>query len=131
MMSAVQQRGERGDSGGPAGSPLGMRRETPGNGKKKERTFTPSHTLNIALHVYSHGVLVEVLVLVLVGVSADLLVVLLEGGDVLPGLAELSFLHTLSDVPVDEGPLAVHEVELVVGPAPDLGDGGGVRDHEA
>jgi hypothetical protein len=30
---------------------------------------------------------------------------------------------------VDEGPLGVHEVELVVEPGPGLGDGGGVGQH--
>lgn len=62
-------------------------------------------------------------------VSRDLLVVLLEGSQVLTGLAELAFLHTLADVPVDEGTLAVHEVELVVETGPRLGNGGGVGQH--
>ena len=86
--------GERGNPllGKPCGGPFGDAPRDPGEWEEERRTFTPSHTLNIALHVYSHGVLVEVLVLVLVGVSADLLVVLLEGGDVLSGLAELAFL---------------------------------------
>merc|ERR1719219_2792863 len=33
------------------------------------------------------------------------------------------------DVPVDEGSLGVHQVELVVQPGPGLGDGGGVGEH--
>ena len=47
-------------------------------------------------------------------VDADLLVVLFEDGKVLAGLRELAFLHTFTDIPVDEGTLRVHEVELVV-----------------
>ena len=47
-------------------------------------------------------------------VNADLLVVLLEGGEILTSLREFTFLHTLTDVPVDEGTLRVQEVELVV-----------------
>merc|ERR1711973_357704 len=62
-------------------------------------------------------------------VKDDLLVILLESSKILPGLGELTLLHTLSNVPVDEGPLGVHEVELVVKPGPGLGDGGGVREH--
>merc|ERR1712213_175742 len=63
------------------------------------------------------------------GVKANLLVILLESSKILPGLGELTLLHTLTNVPVDEGPLGVHEVELVVKPGPGLSDGGGVREH--
>merc|ERR1712190_594577 len=63
------------------------------------------------------------------GVKANLLVILLESSKILPGLGELTLLHTLSNVPVNEGPLGVHEVELVVKPSPGLSDGGGVRKH--
>merc|ERR550539_340617 len=59
-------------------------------------------------------------------VETDLLVVKLQSSEVLPGLGELSLLHALPDVPVDEGPLGVHQVELVVEPGPGLHDGGGV-----
>eukprot|EP00630_Chrysocystis_fragilis_P007120 CAMPEP_0197386976 /NCGR_PEP_ID=MMETSP1165-20131217/239_1 /TAXON_ID=284809 /ORGANISM="Chrysocystis fragilis, Strain CCMP3189" /LENGTH=472 /DNA_ID=CAMNT_0042912263 /DNA_START=199 /DNA_END=1617 /DNA_ORIENTATION=- len=75
--------------------------------------------------------LAEVLLLALAlgGLGADLLVVLLEGGKILAGLGELALLHALADVPVDEGALGVHEVELVVDAGEGLGDGGGVGDH--
>jgi hypothetical protein len=62
-------------------------------------------------------------------VDSDLLVVLLEGSQILTGLGELSLLHTLSDVPVDESTLGVHQVELVVETGPGLGNGGGVGQH--
>ena len=67
--------------------------------------------------------------LTLDGVDTDLFVVLLEGSQILTGLGELSLLHTLSDVPVNEGSLGVHQVELVVKTGPGLGDGGGVAQH--
>ena len=51
-------------------------------------------------------------------IHAHLLVVLLEGSQVLSGLGELSLLHALTNVPVDEGPLGVHQVKLVVKPGP-------------
>ena len=60
------------------------------------------------------------IVLAVSAVHPDLLVVLLQGGHVLPGLGELSLLHALPDVPVDEGSLGVHQVELVVQPGPGL-----------
>ena len=63
------------------------------------------------------------------GLDSDLLVILLEGGKILSGFRELSFLHTLSDVPMDEGSLGVHEIELVIDSGEDLSDGSGVGDH--
>ncbi|RUP50557.1 hypothetical protein BC936DRAFT_138638 [Jimgerdemannia flammicorona] len=48
---------------------------------------------------------------------------------VLAGLGELTLLHTLADIPVDEGALGIHEVELVVETGPGLCDGGGVGQH--
>ena len=62
-------------------------------------------------------VLVALPVLHVARVEADLLVVLLQGGHVLPGLRELTLLHALAHVPVHEGALGVHQVELVVQPA--------------
>merc|ERR1712109_326923 len=62
-------------------------------------------------------------------VKSNLLVILLESSKILPGLGELTLLHSFTAVPVNEGPLGVHEVELVVKPGPGLGDGGGVREH--
>merc|ERR1719238_2235847 len=69
------------------------------------------------------------LALALSGLGADLLVVLLEGGEVLAGLGELALLHALAHVPVHEGTLDVHEVELVVDARVELGDGRRVRHH--
>jgi len=63
------------------------------------------------------------------GLDADLLVILLKGGEILTGLGEFSLLHTLSDVPMDEGSLGVHEIELVVNAGEDFGNGGRVGDH--
>ena len=62
-------------------------------------------------------------------VNANLLVVLLQGSQVLTGLGEFTFLHTLTDVPMDEGTLGVKEIELVVKTAPGTRDGSGVGQH--
>jgi len=63
------------------------------------------------------------------GVDADFFVILLEGGQVLTGLGELTLFHTFTDIPVDEGTLGVHEIELVVETSPGLGDSGSVGQH--
>merc|ERR1712048_857687 len=57
-------------------------------------------------------------------------VILLEESKILTGLGELTLLHTLTDVPVDEGALGVHEVELGNKTLlEDAGDGDVVSDH--
>merc|ERR1711988_1566714 len=71
------------------------------------------------------------LTLAIGGLGADLLVVLLEGGKILTGLGEFTFLHTLTDVPVHEGTLGVHEVELVVNAGQSLSHSGRVGNHGA
>ncbi|OQR92756.1 hypothetical protein ACHHYP_03229 [Achlya hypogyna] len=58
-----------------------------------------------------------------------LFVVLLEGSKVLAGLRELAFFHALADVPVHEGTLGVHQVELVIDAREDFSDSARVGDH--
>merc|ERR1711981_614386 len=70
-----------------------------------------------------------VLTFTLGGLNSDLLVILLEGSKILSGLGELTFLHTFTDVPMDEGSLGIHEIEFVIDPGEDLSDGSGVGDH--
>jgi len=91
-----------------------------------------------ACFTYSHSqrqsnlvLLAEVLFLAftLGSLGRDFLIVLLESSKILTGLGELTLLHTLTDVPVDEGTLGVHEVELVVDAGEDLSDGRGIGDH--
>jgi len=67
--------------------------------------------------------------LTLGGIDTDLFVVLLKGSEIFSGFGELTFFHTLTDVPVNEGSLGVHEIELVVESGEDFGDGGRVGDH--
>merc|ERR1719262_1662340 len=76
-----------------------------------------------------HLVLFLLLAFAIGGLGADLLVVLLEGGKILTGLGELTFLHTLTDVPVDERTLGVHKIELVVDAGQSLGHSSGVGNH--
>merc|ERR1711899_250468 len=79
--------------------------------------------------LWSPLVFFSTLSLGLKAVHANLLVVLLKSSHVLSGLGELSLLHALSNVPVDEGTLGVHQVELVVKSGPRLRDGGRVGEH--
>merc|ERR1712057_57894 len=69
------------------------------------------------------------LALALGRLDADLLVVLLERGKILAGLAELTLLHAFADVPMYEGALSIHEIELVVDARHHLRDRSAVRDH--
>merc|ERR1719219_2766160 len=74
-------------------------------------------------------VLITLSFLTVARVEPNLLVVLLQGGHVLASLRELTLLHALANIPVDERTFGVHQVELMVQPGPSLGDGGGVREH--
>ncbi len=74
-------------------------------------------------------VLLALISLSLIGVKADLLVVLLQGSKILTSLRELALLHAFSDIPVDKGALGIHQVELVVQAGPSLSNGRGVGQH--
>merc|ERR1712151_85801 len=63
--------------------------------------------------------------------DADLLVILLQGGQVLASLRELALFHALADIPMDEGALAVHQIELMVDAGEHLCNGSGIADHAA
>ena len=67
--------------------------------------------------------------LTLSGLNTDLFVILLEGSEILTSLREFSLFHTFSDVPMDEGSLGVHKIELMIDSGEDLSDGSGVGDH--
>ncbi len=63
------------------------------------------------------------------GFDSDLLVIFLEGGEIFSGLREFSFFHTLTNVPMDESSLGIHEIEFVIDSGEDFSDGSGVGDH--
>merc|ERR1711981_1339314 len=63
------------------------------------------------------------------GFDSYLLVILLEGSKILSGFGEFTFFHTFTDVPMDEGSLGVHKIELMIDSGEDLSDGSGVGDH--
>jgi len=62
-------------------------------------------------------------------VGSHFLVIPLKRSEIFASLGELTLLHTLTDVPVDEGALGVHEVEFVRESRPGLTNGGGVGQH--
>jgi len=63
------------------------------------------------------------------GVDSDLFVVLLQSSQIFSGLREFSLFHTFTDIPVNEGSLGVHKIELVVKSSPGFGNSGGVAQH--
>jgi len=63
------------------------------------------------------------------GLDTDFFVILLEGSKILTSLGELTFFHTFTDVPMDEGSLGVHKIEFMINSGEDLSDGSGVGDH--
>merc|ERR1711893_254456 len=69
------------------------------------------------------------LTLTLHGVNTDLLVILLQGSQILTGLGELSLLHTLTHIPVDKGTLGIHKIKLMIQTSPGLSNGSGVAQH--
>jgi len=75
----------------------------------------------LSIHVTLHAVITVV--------STELRILTLKSLKILTSLGELTFLHTLTHVPVDEGALGEHEIELLVHAVEDLGDGGGVGLH--
>ena len=63
------------------------------------------------------------------GVRTDFLVILLKSSQILTSFREFTFLHTFTNIPVDESTLGVHKIELVVKARPGLGNGSGVGQH--
>merc|ERR1712226_1702384 len=61
--------------------------------------------------------------------NTDLLVILLQSGQILTSLGEFTFFHTLTYIPVDEGTFGVHKIEFMIDTREYLSDGSGVGDH--
>ena len=55
--------------------------------------------------------------------------VFLESSQILPSLGELSLFHTFTDKPMDEGTLAVEQVEFVIKARPGRSNGGSVAER--
>jgi len=76
--------------------------------------------------------LIEFFRTALVGiVQTDILEVPLQDGDVLTRLRELALLHALTHIPMDEGPLLEHQIELVGQIREGHRNGGGIGQHAA
>merc|ERR1719217_1495039 len=67
----------------------------------------------------------------LCGLNANLLIVLFQRSEIFASFAELTFFHALTNIPMDEGALAVHKIELVINAGEHFGDGRTVTDHTA
>jgi hypothetical protein len=91
---------------------------------------TCQSTMQSASNATRHLVLcLDTLILVTKAVGGHLFVVSFQCCEIFTCFGEFTLLHALTDVPVDEGTLAVHEVELVGESGPGLANGGGVGQH--
>ena len=63
------------------------------------------------------------------GVHANFLVIFLQCCQIFTSLGELSFLHTLTHVPVNKSTLGVHQIKFVIQTSPGLSNGCGVTQH--
>lgn len=63
------------------------------------------------------------------GIRGHLFVVAFQSCKIFSGFGELTLLHTLTHIPVDESSLAIHEIEFVAKSRPGLGDGCRVGQH--
>jgi len=61
--------------------------------------------------------------------DTDFFVILLKCSQIFSGFGELTFLHTLTDVPVDESSLSIHKIELVIDSGEHFSNSSGVGDH--
>jgi len=61
--------------------------------------------------------------------DTDFFVILFKSSQIFSGFGELTFFHTLTDVPMDEGSLGVHKIELVINSGEDFSDSSRVGDH--
>ena len=62
-------------------------------------------------------------------VDTDLFIILLKGGQILTSLRELALLHAFANVPMDEGSLGVHQVELMIKTSPGFGNRRRITQH--
>jgi len=63
------------------------------------------------------------------GIDTDFFIILFEGSEIFSGFGEFTFFHTFTDVPMDEGSLGVHKIELMIKSGEDFGDGSRVGNH--
>jgi len=63
------------------------------------------------------------------GFDTDFFVILFKGSQIFSGLRELTFFHTFTDVPMDEGSLGVHKIELMIESGEDFSDSSSVGGH--
>ena len=62
-------------------------------------------------------------------IQANFLIILLQRSQIFTSLRELSFLHSLTHVPVDKRTLGIHQIKLVIQTGPGLRNSCGVTQH--
>ena len=63
--------------------------------------------------------------------DSDFFIVLFKGSQIFSGFGELSFFHTLSDIPMDKGSLGIHKIEFMIESAEDFSNSSSIWDHAA
>merc|ERR1712062_190435 len=59
----------------------------------------------------------------------NFLVILFQSSHIFTSFREFALLHALSDIPMNKGPLGVHEIKLMVKSSPSLSNRSGIREH--
>jgi len=92
------------------------------NGEECDSTKHLVLTLSfITIHITFHAIITVI--------STEFRIFTFESFEILTSFRELTFLHTLTHVPVDESTLGEHEIELLVHAAEHLTDSSGVSLH--
>merc|ERR1712179_283287 len=62
-------------------------------------------------------------------VNTNFFIIFLKSSQILTGLREFSFFHTLTNIPGNKGTLGIHQVKLVIKTSPGLCNGSRVAQH--
>ncbi|GER50482.1 complement C3 [Striga asiatica] len=84
---------------------------------------------NTAFQNKLSSILLLFFIITITRLSSNLLIILLQSSQILPGLRELTFLHTLTHIPMHKRALRVHQIKLVVNPREHLSNASRVRNH--
>merc|ERR1719150_2320376 len=62
-------------------------------------------------------------------VHANFFIIFLKSSQIFSSFGELSFFHTFSNIPVDEGTLGVHQIKFMIQSGPSFSNGSSVAQH--
>jgi len=73
--------------------------------------------------------IIFLLSLLIHGVDTNFFIIFLQSCHVFTGFRELTFFHTLSNIPMHESTLGIHKIELMIKTSPSFGNRSGVAQH--